>query len=67
VEKTKDVTELDDTDEPENQTKTEVIDKTFEGIEDSIDDKVESKEKDDSKKKKTNLKKIQANRFTYAV
>ncbi len=51
VEKTKDVTELDDTDEPENQTKTEVIDKTFEGIEDSIDDKVESKEKDDSKKK----------------
>ena len=52
VEKTEDVAELDDTDEPENQTKTEEIDETFEGIEDSIDDKVESKEKDDPKKKK---------------
>ncbi len=41
VEKTEDVTELDDTDEPENQTKTEEIDETFEGIENSIDDKVE--------------------------
>ena len=51
VEKTKDVAELDDTDEPENQTKTEEIDETFEGIEDSIDDKVESKEKEDPKKK----------------
>ena len=49
VEKTEDVTELDDTDEPENQTKTEEIDETFEGIEDSIDGKVESKE--DPKKK----------------
>lgn len=49
VEKTKDVAELDDTDEPENQTKTEEIDETFEGIEDSIEDKVESK--DDPKKK----------------
>ena len=55
VEKTEDVTELDDTDEPENQTKTEEIDETFEGIEDSIDDKVESKEKDDPKKKNTNF------------
>lgn len=50
VEKTEVVGELDDTDEPENQTKTEEIDETFEGIEDSIDDKVESKEKDDPKK-----------------
>ncbi len=49
VEKTKDVTELDDTDEPENQTKTEEIDETFEGIEDSIDDKIKGKK--DSKKK----------------
>jgi signal peptidase len=51
VEKIEDIEELDDTDEPENQTKTEVIDETFEDIENSIDDKVESKEKDDSKKK----------------
>lgn len=51
VEKTKDIEELDDTDEPENQTKTEEIDETFEGIEDSIDDKVESEEKEDPKKK----------------
>ena len=49
LKKLKDITELDDTDEPENQTKTEEIGETFEGIEDSIDDKVESKE--DSKKK----------------
>jgi signal peptidase len=51
VEKTEDVTELDDTDEPKNQTKTEEIDETFECIENSIDDKIESKEKDDPKKK----------------
>jgi signal peptidase len=51
VEKTEDITELDDTDEPENQTKTEGIDETFEDIENSIDGKVESKEKDDPKKK----------------
>ncbi len=51
VEKTEDVAELDDTDEPENQTKIEEIDETFEGIEDSIDDKIESKENKDPKKK----------------
>ena len=51
MEKAEDITELDDTSEPENQTKTEKIDETFECIEDSIDDKVESKEKDDPKKK----------------
>lgn len=51
VEKTEDVAELDDTGRPENQTKTEGIDETFEHIENSIDDKVESKEKDNPKKK----------------
>ncbi len=51
VEKTEDVAELDDTGGPKNQTKTERIDETFERIENSIDDKVESKEKDDLKKK----------------
>ena len=51
VEKTEDVAELDDIDGPKNQTKTEGIDETFEHIENSIDDKVESKEKDDPKKK----------------
>jgi len=50
VEKT-DAEELDDTDEPENQTKTEEIDETFENIEDSIDENVEAKEKEDPKKK----------------
>ncbi len=44
VEKTEEVAELDDTDEPENQTKTEEIDEIFEGIEESIDEKVKSKE-----------------------
>ena len=47
VEKSDNVEELDDTDEPENQTKTEGIDETFEGIEESIDD-----EKDDNPNKK---------------
>jgi signal peptidase len=51
VEKTETVEELDDTDKPENQTKTKVIDETFTEIEKSIDDKVESKEKDNPKKK----------------
>ncbi|QLH04057.1 signal peptidase I [Nitrosopumilus oxyclinae] len=51
VDKTDDVEELDDTDEPESQTKTEEIDEKFEEIEDSIDDKIESKEKEVPKKK----------------
>ena len=45
VKKTEDVLELDDTNEPENQTKTEQIDETFKSIEDSIDDKIESKKR----------------------
>ncbi|MGY5146689.1 MAG: signal peptidase I [Candidatus Nitrosopumilus sp. bin_7KS] len=49
VDSTDEIEELDDTDKPENQTKTEEIDEKFEGIEDSIDDKIESKE--DPKKK----------------
>ena len=49
VDKTENVEELDDTDKPENQTKTKEIDEKFEDIEDSIDDKIESKE--DQKKK----------------
>jgi len=51
VEKSGDIEELDDTDETENQTKKEKIRDTFDKIEDSIEDKVESNEKEDPKKK----------------
>ncbi|MBT8242811.1 MAG: signal peptidase I [Nitrosopumilus sp.] len=51
IEESKDSEELDDTDKPENVTKAAKIDKTFEGIEDSIDDKTKSEEKDNPKKK----------------
>jgi len=51
VEKSGDIEELDDTDETENQTKKEKIRDTFDEIEDSIEDKVESNEKEDPKKK----------------
>ena len=44
------VGELDDTDEPENITKTSKIDEKLEGIEDSIEND-ESESKENSKKK----------------
>ncbi|MBC8517121.1 MAG: signal peptidase I [Nitrosopumilus sp.] len=44
VEESKEMDELDDTDEPENITKTSEIDEKLEGIEDSIENDVESKE-----------------------
>lgn len=52
VEESTDAEELDDTDKPENVTKAAKIDKTFEGIEDSIDEKTKSEEKDEKTKKK---------------